>query len=229
MERLNRGPKGMIADLYLHARHSLKHPSESRTPPKENQTPGTQPSLPPGLDSEGSPCTSNWDLVARNTRKKVDFRTGTPTFMSARVLDVPIGQPYKHHFLDDLESFFWLLLCLTAAHLDSGMVSGTRVAHGIIDGLDQNSLDNIRSYKNEFMHRCSKSQGNLAKKLLEGCKNTWARDPAICTTIIKLGAYFDFVDLDLEGNTYPPEVDFSAVVDIAWDALGLPKPAAGCL
>ncbi|KAG8737651.1 hypothetical protein FRC11_001908, partial [Ceratobasidium sp. 423] len=42
--------------------------------------------------------------------KPIDFRTGTPTFMSIRVLRVKLGARYDHHFMDDLESFFWLIL-----------------------------------------------------------------------------------------------------------------------
>ncbi|CAE6521747.1 unnamed protein product [Rhizoctonia solani] len=48
--------------------------------------------------------------------KLIDFRTGTPRFMSARVLSVEVGTPYEHHFMDDLESFFWLILCASRAN-----------------------------------------------------------------------------------------------------------------
>ncbi|KAG8689087.1 hypothetical protein FRC08_011126 [Ceratobasidium sp. 394] len=43
--------------------------------------------------------------VGANKRvcQAIDFRTGTPTFMSLRVLRVKPGHRYEHHFMDDLE------------------------------------------------------------------------------------------------------------------------------
>jgi hypothetical protein len=63
--------------------------------------------------------------------------------MSIRVLEVPLGQRYNHCFLDDLESFFWLILWSVAAHLEPGAHHPTRNALKMMNCLDQSLGSNI--------------------------------------------------------------------------------------
>ncbi|KAL5632551.1 hypothetical protein ACGC1H_005484 [Rhizoctonia solani] len=75
----------------------------------------------------------------RIKRRLIDFRTGTPAFMAVCVLNIETGTPYHHHFFDNLESFFWLLLWCTAAHLDEGKMHPTPAAQDTLNELNRRS------------------------------------------------------------------------------------------
>ncbi|KDN38132.1 hypothetical protein RSAG8_09728, partial [Rhizoctonia solani AG-8 WAC10335] len=47
-----------------------------------------------------------------NEVRSVADRTGTYAFMSVHILHAPEAQPIRHHFLHDIESFFWVFLWL---------------------------------------------------------------------------------------------------------------------
>ncbi|CAE6529582.1 unnamed protein product [Rhizoctonia solani] len=61
---------------------------------------------------------SPFKVSGHKSYRPIDFRTGTPTFMSIRVLLVELGTPYDHRFTDDLESFFWLIFWCVVQHVD---------------------------------------------------------------------------------------------------------------
>ncbi|KAG8719362.1 hypothetical protein FRC08_003028 [Ceratobasidium sp. 394] len=142
----------------------------------------------------------------------IDFRTGTPTFMSARVLDVPPGRRYEHHFMDDLESFFWLILVCAAEHLDS---PGSKAADGafkLLGKLDRHNLSDIADGKLSLLQRCG-GKGGRMREALESCKNSWATDPAIVSVVLKLGRYFNKVYSEESLEECTPNDVFPVVVE----------------
>ncbi|KAG9078380.1 hypothetical protein FS749_009579 [Ceratobasidium sp. UAMH 11750] len=95
------------------------HPEDADTRQRDSKRrklnptiPASIPPLSSGKGKEPEPQDSGLTGITKadeGTCQGVDFRTGTPTFMSLRVLRTPIGQRYEHSFMDDLESFFWLI------------------------------------------------------------------------------------------------------------------------
>ncbi|KAJ8091664.1 hypothetical protein PM082_020899 [Marasmius tenuissimus] len=72
-------------------------------------------------------------------------KTGTYQFMSAYLLDQPIGQPVAHSHLDDLESAFWSL-AFTALHYIKIMPSNSRSAYADPEVL-WNQVENLFNAK----------------------------------------------------------------------------------
>ncbi|KAF8726565.1 hypothetical protein RHS02_08152, partial [Rhizoctonia solani] len=157
--------------------------------------------------------------------KGIDFRTGTPTFMSIRVLNIRIGTPYVHHFMDDLESFFWLLLWCVVEHRDDGpnkngtTTEPTERALQILLELDRadGNLHTIASSKASILMRC---YNGAIEDDLEACGSSWATDPIVIGAIRKLGTYFfDPVIKRYPFAQYPPEIAFPKIVEIFTEAL----------
>ncbi|KDN48247.1 hypothetical protein RSAG8_02839, partial [Rhizoctonia solani AG-8 WAC10335] len=124
----------------------------------------------------------------RIKKRLIDFRTGTPAFMSVCVLNIKPGTPYRHHFFDDLESFFWLLLWSTAAHLDAGKKHPTTAAQDTLNELNQEKLKSMRSWKRAFLADAAYPQDTA--RTLENFRNEWASDPMVSSTIINMGVFF---------------------------------------
>ncbi|KAF8755453.1 hypothetical protein RHS01_05327 [Rhizoctonia solani] len=156
--------------------------------------------------------------------KTIDFRTGTPTFMSIRVLRVEIGTPYVHHFMDDLQSFFWLLLWCVVEHRDINddkngtAVQPTRKAAGLLAKLDRadSDFDVLSDSKNSIFIDCKTGR---FQHVLEACGNSWATNPIIIKTILRLGIYFLESAYDCNFSQYPPEKVFPEIVEIYTKAL----------
>ncbi|KAG8738979.1 hypothetical protein FRC10_006283 [Ceratobasidium sp. 414] len=224
LKKLGRDPRGVLSDFDLSAtrpemektffgdilaERNAPTPSATVEPRrstrhKGNSRPSSIPTLHPGKGL-----------------KKIDFHTGTPTFMSSRVLRVPIGQPYKHHLLDDLESFFWLILWSTAAHLDPQVHKGTYAALTIVNNLDQLDLVGIYFCKKSLLSDCDRSGGRSIRGQLASFGNGWAKDRMIVSAIVDLGSFFyRIVDADLDTPAYEPDVVFPCVVDMILKALG---------
>ncbi|KAG9124204.1 hypothetical protein FRC07_012413 [Ceratobasidium sp. 392] len=81
-----------------------------------------------------------------STSEHADYRTGTVPFMSVTVLSARPGQKYEHSFMDDLESFFWVLLYTVASHTDPGVNTMTPTASRIVDQLDLEDMDALGSF-----------------------------------------------------------------------------------
>ncbi|EUC60220.1 kinase domain protein, putative [Rhizoctonia solani AG-3 Rhs1AP] len=156
----------------------------------------------------------------RIKRRLIDFRTGTPAFMSVCVLNIDAGTPYHHHFFDDLESFFWLLLWCTAAHLDEGKRHPTPAAQDTLNDLNQEKLKSMRTWKRAFLADAAYPQDTA--RTLENFRNEWASDPLVSSVIINMGVFLsEFARPEnrerLQGS---PDEAFSQVVTIFLDALG---------
>ncbi|KAG9124467.1 hypothetical protein FRC07_011542 [Ceratobasidium sp. 392] len=160
--------------------------------------------------------------------KDVDFRTGTPTFMSVRVLNVKIGERYEHSFMDDLESFFWLILWCIAEHVDSVGAKPTREAQEMLDLLDQSNLTNIKNQKRSVLGCCADEDGAEMETTLVSWENAWAKDPAIVTLVLEMGAYFKGVKRFklAELSDYTPNKVFPIIVDMVMRAVEHSNPAA---
>ncbi|CAE7070174.1 unnamed protein product [Rhizoctonia solani] len=136
------------------------------------------------------------------THKPIDFRTGTPPFMSIRVLKIEVGTPYEHHFVDDLESFFWLILRCVVAHRDAnpgkteGFKTLTPKALELLDKLDQSdskSSTTLVDSKACLLMSCTDGMDGepcTMEETLERCQNSWANNPAIVNVILNLVARF---------------------------------------
>ncbi|KAG8727374.1 hypothetical protein FRC10_006147, partial [Ceratobasidium sp. 414] len=163
--KLDRDPSGMLSDFDLFATHNWitaaffavlfgdDGEAEALTEPvsKSNAAPvlSSDSNKNKALETSGPEDPSPSPTAAKideGIRKYTDFRTGTPTFMSIRVLRVEIGSPYEHHFMDDLESFFWVILWGVAQHVDPDEVV-TRKALVILNQLDQSNLDSMAGLK----------------------------------------------------------------------------------
>ncbi|KAG9109017.1 hypothetical protein FRC07_008384, partial [Ceratobasidium sp. 392] len=107
-----------------------------------------------------------------------DFRTGTPEFLSVRILNMEIGQRYKHHFMDDLESFFWLILWCVVDHLDVTGGQRTNTARELLRKLSDPDFRAIALQKSCVLVFCSKGEARM-KEMLTACNNSWANNPAI--------------------------------------------------
>lgn len=133
--------------------------------------------------------------------------------MSLRVLEVNPGTPYYHNFLDDLESFFWLIFWCAAAHLDVGTRHPTGDAQYILDSMDQCGLKSLADWKRGKLRQCSKKSGASIRLLLKSFGNSWASHPLFANTIVRLGDFFETFDYDDLSKVSPVDV-FLNIVNI---------------
>jgi hypothetical protein len=145
--------------------------------------------------------------------------------MSARVLHIKQGKRYTHHFLDDLESFFWLLLWCVVEHRDTSpgndktIIDPTEEALDLLGSLDRadSQLKTISHSKESILTQCRR--GKFARTLQE-CKNSWVTEPVIISVISQLGAYFfDVYNDDYPYLRYPPHIVFPTIVNVLTDSL----------
>lgn len=138
--------------------------------------------------------------------------------MSLRVLEVDPGTPYYHNFLDDLESFFWLIFWSAAAHLDPGARHPTRKAQEALDSMDQCALSLLADWKRAKLRQCSKKSGASIKLLLQSFNNSWASHPLFVNTIVRLGNFFETFDYDELSETSPVNI-FLNIFDVIMEEL----------
>ncbi|KAG9114432.1 hypothetical protein FRC07_007666 [Ceratobasidium sp. 392] len=244
LKQLGRDPSGMLNDFDLFTTHSqmggaffgeLTNKDEESTERgmkrRKLDFTATIPSLSGKVEGHEAPDAQESSLTQvansdKGTCKGVDFRTGTPTFMSKRVLNVPIGQRYQHSFMDDLESFFWLILWCVVEHVDgprdgSEDTKRTQAAVWVLNLLDQSNLSNIAAQKGDLMADCIRDNGAAMKRTLVSCNNSWAADPMIVKLILKLGIYFFGISYT-KIFKYKPTKVFPELVKMIMDAFGQP-------
>ncbi|KAG8701483.1 hypothetical protein FRC08_004063 [Ceratobasidium sp. 394] len=240
---LDRDPSGMLNDFdlfaILHGTEAMffgNSPSEDEvsetgdTGERESKRRRlTPPSSQPAFSSDSSkrkaheapaPNSSLTQVAEadKGVHQRIDFRTGTPTFMSVRVMDVGIGYHYHHHFMDDLESFFWLIVWCVAEHVDDNGTKPTAQAQDMLDKLDQPDLGNIKNQKLAFLTYCDIDEVADTEQRLALWRNSWAKNPGIITLIVELGAYFKKVK-PRKLPTYTPTQVFPAIVDMIQRAI----------
>ncbi|CAE6513664.1 unnamed protein product, partial [Rhizoctonia solani] len=149
----------------------------------------------------------------------IDFRTGTPAFMSIRVTAVPTGEEYHHTFLDDIESFFWLVLWSAAAHLDDGVEYPTAAAQSTLDLLNQQNPDGMESYKLSQLSLCCIRSGRAMLDKLKKLDNSWALHPLFSNVIVNFGKLAHEYYSNAPDENFSPIDVFPAVVDVFQNAL----------
>jgi hypothetical protein len=138
--------------------------------------------------------------------------------MSVRVLRVKPGTPYHHSYLDDLESFFWLIFWCATAHTDSTNHSPTSDAQRTLTILNHGDLKTMATMKRGLLTDCSQARGMEMCETLDSFANTWALDPMIRSLILQLGQFFYKTYDDPDESRSPPK-DILKVVCTIQDAL----------
>ncbi|KAJ1301900.1 hypothetical protein OPQ81_000740 [Rhizoctonia solani] len=242
--RLGRDPVGFLCDFDLAKIHDRAKSESHEQAWKEDRACGSRKrAADKGVNGEPAAKRLRWDedylgifssTISRNAQEEedeqIDFRTGTPTFMSIRVLEVGVGKRYEHHFMDDLESFFWLILWCTVQHIDprpdgNERNGPTETALTILHYLDRADSDfrTLAHSKRALLTQCSDGSEDEPPSIvdiLEECKNSWANNATIVSVIVELGSYFN--RLYSRRNRYSrctPAAEFPKLVLIISSAL----------
>ncbi|KAG8691945.1 hypothetical protein FRC11_003654 [Ceratobasidium sp. 423] len=244
----HRNPAGMLSDFDLYAMHSSvsdhvtvtaansrtiesaptrssRHRHDENAPPEpvpKRRKTNTHAAAPitPAQDQNQDGEYGYQIPSQREKRGLIDFRTGTPAFMSICVLKIKAGTPYHHHFCDDLESFFWLMIWSVAAHLDEGQLHPTPEAQKLLDKLNQDDLSQMCDTKTAIFTWLKDPEE--VEENLNACDNEWASDPMFFKAITDLGTFLSGLTrpkdrVKLEGS--PGDI-FAQVVSILLDAMG---------
>ncbi|KAH7322126.1 hypothetical protein B0J17DRAFT_251454 [Rhizoctonia solani] len=243
-------PSGLLGDFDLAATHTGLGPEfysdgpmkgrdvDSRTHGADTEPNAKRLKRDEDSSDHSSSADDVWEQSKPNrppatTYKNIDFRTGTPTFMSVRVLLVEVGTPYEHHFMDDLESFFWLILWCVVQHTDPasdetrGSSQPTNKALRLLRQLDRadSDFDTLARSKHSLLAGCTDGEEDVPSSIadeLEGCQNSWAKNPAIVHVIVKLGSRF--CDLYVKRGRYSkctPADEFPKLISIISEGLKL--------
>ncbi|CAE6352129.1 unnamed protein product [Rhizoctonia solani] len=159
-----------------------------------------------------------------------EYRTSAPAFTSIRVLKIGEDVRFTHGYMDDVESFFWVILWCVVKHKDphsdeNSNQRRTRTATSLLHKLNRLDPDllEMADSKRSFLDDCTDSYKHrpcTMQRRLEDCQNSWASHPAIIDVIVNLGAHFHGLDTYKHG-TYKcePEVEFPKIVDIIVEGL----------
>ncbi|KAG8697091.1 hypothetical protein FRC08_006745 [Ceratobasidium sp. 394] len=238
LDRLDRAPTGMLYDLDLFTAHgdvgaafcedlSWKADEREVDEPEAKRrklNSGTAASITPGPDRskvQGTPGGSSLThaiTMNQGACRVIDFRTRISTFMSTRALHVVSGQHYPHHFTDDLESFFWLILWCVAEHVDSEDSQPTAGALGLLNSLNPPSLTDIATAKSCLLAKSSR-KGLWMRDILASCNNSWATDLAVIKIVLALGNYFYDIFIDLLSLECNPGEVFPTLVEVIMSAI----------
>lgn len=106
--------------------------------------------------------------------------------MSVRVLKIKPGEECPHSFMDNLESFFWLLLWSVAAHLDPDQYTAAPSALNTLHQMDQDRMESIAAFKVMILGECSGAE--IVKRVIS-FENEWAKSPSIGLLVFTMGGY----------------------------------------
>ncbi|KEP51914.1 putative kinase domain protein [Rhizoctonia solani 123E] len=209
---------------------SLSDPTSHASGPKrraqESSTEDTKASKKRKTSHSGLPVTSHLDPALGAARSQgeagkrlIDFRTGTPAFMSIHAIGVSVGEKYDHSFLDDIESFFWLILWSAAAHLDEGVQRRTAVAQSTLDLFNQHNQTGMATFKAGQLSYCLED-GFIMKMDLRKLGNSWASHRLFSKVIVNFGALVYRYNIAVLKKKNPSPVDvFPEVVRVFLNAL----------
>ncbi|KEP45366.1 putative kinase domain protein [Rhizoctonia solani 123E] len=189
---------------------------------EESSTEDTKASKKLKTSHSGLPVTRQPDAAPSTARSHgvLDFRTGTPAFMSIHVTRVSVGQKYHHSFLDDIESFFWLILWSAAAHLDDGVRRPTTVAQSTLNSFNQHDQKAMAQYKLGELGDCSNVDGISMQTNLGELGNSWASHRLFSEVIVNFGALVYGYHYAIVRKKIPSPVDvFPEVVRVFLNAL----------
>ncbi|KAG8732885.1 hypothetical protein FRC10_000544 [Ceratobasidium sp. 414] len=157
LDCLGRDPTGVLNDFHLFTTHGAlggvffgescskdeQHNADEPGSKRRKLSSGAVASSPSSISNKGkgredAPGSSLSRAVGVDKKacQAIDFRTGTPTYTSVRILKVKLGRRYEHHFIDDLKSFFWLIFVCVIEHVDSPGSQPTEDALELLGQLD---------------------------------------------------------------------------------------------
>ncbi|CAE6407039.1 unnamed protein product [Rhizoctonia solani] len=222
MAKLGRDPIGVLADFDLCSEHSASTPVETkseiefhafrkrprdRTPlsPRKRQRRDVTKCYSFRDTSEPPPDEGMENL-------KIDYRTGTTPFMSTSALGSTFGKPYRHSYLDDLESFFWLIYLSAVGHVDEGKRANIyqRKEVAIFDNPNMRKLANFKSQM--------VGEGDRLYSYLNLFENKWAKSYAFKTVLFALEDFFRGVWEERDPGLTPTEV-FTKITGVLLTAI----------
>lgn len=138
--------------------------------------------------------------------------------MSARAVKNG-GARFTHNFIDDLESFYWLLVWSVAMHLDSKDQNTSGGASETLRKLTDERMYFIDTVKMIVLYECSREgRFGLRKKLLS-FENSWATKPSVMQLIFDMGNYFMSRVYLGTASAQDPRVVFPKIVDMIMVAI----------
>ncbi|KAG9109429.1 hypothetical protein FRC07_008325 [Ceratobasidium sp. 392] len=135
-----------------------------------------------------------------------------------KVLGAEAGERYQHSFMDDLESFFWVLFYTVVGHTNPGVQNLDPAAKKILDRLDDPSMDSVWRAKSFHLKRFHEHPEETTEKLRKLTNNSWASDDILIQLLIRLGSFF-YDNEELELESMKPEEGFPKIVDMFIEAL----------
>ncbi|CEL63075.1 hypothetical protein RSOLAG1IB_10699 [Rhizoctonia solani AG-1 IB] len=192
--KLDRDPVGVLVDFDLASKHSASNPittggevefHSSRKRRREESPPG--PDKRQRLDL--TRCFSQRDMSEPppsdyTQEYTTDYRTGTVPFMSASSLGSTYGMPYRHSYLDDLESFYWLIYLSAVSHVDEGKTMNANQKQEV-KLFDSPSMGSLAEYKSQMI-----MGGDGTSRWLNIFDNKWAKSFAFRTVLVELEEFF---------------------------------------
>lgn len=139
--------------------------------------------------------------------------------MSVRVLRTKPGEQYNHGFMDDLESFFWLLVWSVAAHLDPEEPATDEALH-TLHSLDSGYLGIMKSFKSDIFTDCSNDDGSAILTRVESFGNSWATNDGILLLIFTMGNYFHSKVYSNNDSIHEPSSIFPEIIALIVNAPG---------
>ncbi|KAG8753793.1 hypothetical protein FRC11_007131 [Ceratobasidium sp. 423] len=122
----------------------------------------------------------------------------------ARMILTPDLQ-YRHHFYDDIESFFWVMLWTSMAHADPGKKPNEHAMKFLADFNIVDTRNSHIAWKEETLEDCRLSSGQATIARLNACCNEWASSFLIHTVLVGVGSYLGSLR-KMEGISPPGEV-----------------------
>ncbi|KAJ1302789.1 hypothetical protein OPQ81_003096 [Rhizoctonia solani] len=223
--RLGRDPIGMLADFDRCVRHSGRVPVKSKSEvefhaqrkriagmfnfgPRKRQRPSVTECY-AFRDTSEPPSDCEFEQPVE------EFRTGTMPFMSAAVLGSTFGKPYRHSYLDDLESFFWLIYLSAITHVDEGRQH------------NRYQLQEVAIFNNPDMRKLAKFKGEVIDRgdriclRLDLYNNSWSKSYVFKKVLFELEDFFRDVWEEKDPGMTPAEA-FTKITKFIMDGIAGP-------
>ncbi|KAG8762444.1 hypothetical protein FRC11_009398 [Ceratobasidium sp. 423] len=220
--KLNRDPIGILLDFDRCVQHSGSVPVESKS---EKEFHAHRMHIPDILElglGKRQRTNTTKSYAFRDTSEppadwgaappEIEFRTGTRPFMSAAVLGSTSGKPYRHSYLDDLESFFWLIYLSAMHRVDDGRKPNAHQRHeaSIFNNSDMKKL---AKFKARVVDR-----GDRMFSYLNLYDNSWSRSYVFQKVLFELEDFFRSVWYKADPGITPVEA-FTKVTDCILDGI----------
>ncbi|KAG8690375.1 hypothetical protein FRC11_012061 [Ceratobasidium sp. 423] len=197
---------------------SLPEPSSKRR--KTNSHTATPVDPASTQDQNQIPDETPQEYSQSTIRRLTEPECRIPTFMSICALEADDGIPYRHHFLDDPESFFWITLWFVTEHLDEGKQQPNPKAQALLNEHFSGEPTIIGTRKMGALMIFADPQ--RTKDRLAGYANKWALDPMFFQVLKCMSAFLSrfIFSSGLKQAEGSPGSVFAQFVRISLDALG---------